>query len=179
MGSVGLCFVSNCLAPGLKTKPFVNYCNLVNRHFPFSPKFRSWLFQLEIKWNGPFRNVVFPAQAEYSYCFDDFRLKILFYYSLLKVFRHSFFEHHTDIRFYSPSDFILVLSAPWNFQPGWLTLDWGLSKFSFKSTDITKVTIDKTFEIGKIRILCDLDLLLTIRHQKINVWCIANNLREK
>ena len=76
-----VCFVWNCLPPRLKTKPFVNYCNLVNRYFPFSPKFRSWLFQLEIKWNGPFRNVVFPAQAEYSYCFDDFRLKILFYYS--------------------------------------------------------------------------------------------------
>ena len=83
--SVGLCFVRNCLAPGLKTKPFVNYCNLVNGHFPFSPKFRSWLFQLEIKWNGPFRNVVFPAQAEYSYCFDDFKLKILFYYSFKSV----------------------------------------------------------------------------------------------
>ena len=40
------------------------------------------------KENGPgdrlfflYKNVVFPAQAEYSYFFADFRLKIFLYYS--------------------------------------------------------------------------------------------------
>ena len=28
-----------------------------------------------------YKNVVFPAQAEYSYFYADFRLKIFFYYS--------------------------------------------------------------------------------------------------
>ena len=37
----------------------------------------------------------------------------------------------------------------------------------------------KNFEINKNRILRDLDLLLKIRHQGLNVYCLANNLREK
>ena len=46
--------------------------------------------------------------------------------------------------------------------------------------DITMTTIDKkNFEIDKIRILRDLDLLLKIRHQELKVWCLASNLRDK
>ena len=46
--------------------------------------------------------------------------------------------------------------------------------------DITMTTIDKkNFEIDKIRILRDLDLLLKIWHQELKLWCLANNLREK
>ena len=37
----------------------------------------------------------------------------------------------------------------------------------------------KNFQIDKIRILPDLDLLLKIQHQELVVWCLANNLREK
>ena len=37
----------------------------------------------------------------------------------------------------------------------------------------------KIFDIDKIRILRDLDLLLKIRHQELIVWCLANNLGEK
>ena len=40
-------------------------------------------------------------------------------------------------------------------------------------------TINKNFEIDKIRILRDLDLLLKIRYQERKVWCLANNLSEK
>ena len=37
----------------------------------------------------------------------------------------------------------------------------------------------RNYEIDKIWILCDLDLLLKIWHQERIVWCLANNLREK
>ena len=31
----------------------------------------------------------------------------------------------------------------------------------------------------KSRLLLDLDLLLKIRHKELEVWCLANSLREK
>ena len=40
-------------------------------------------------------------------------------------------------------------------------------------------TINKNFEIDKRLILRDLDQLLKIQHQKLKVWCLANNLRKK
>ena len=40
-------------------------------------------------------------------------------------------------------------------------------------------SFEKNFEIDKIRILLDVDLLLKIRFHKLIVWCLANNLREK
>ena len=33
--------------------------------------------------------------------------------------------------------------------------------------------------MDKIRILCDLDLLLKIRFQERKAWCLANNLSER
>ena len=39
-------------------------------------------------------------------------------------------------------------------------------------------TIKKNFEIDKMRILGDLDLLLKIRFQELILCCLANNLRE-
>ena len=40
-------------------------------------------------------------------------------------------------------------------------------------------TINKKFEINKIRISRDPDLPLKIRHQELKVWCLADNLPEK
>ena len=45
--------------------------------------------------------------------------------------------------------------------------------------EITMATIKKNFQINKNRILRDLDLLLKIWHQELNVYCLANYLREK
>ena len=84
----------------------INLWSIVNFYFPFF-KFKKkkmklehrlsfFIFQLEEKMNDPkihalethsffylffYKNVVFPAQAEYSYFSADFRLKIFMYYS--------------------------------------------------------------------------------------------------
>ena len=39
-----------------------------------------------------YKNVVFPAQAEYSYFSRDFRLKIFLYYSSIVAFDFSILE---------------------------------------------------------------------------------------
>ena len=39
-----------------------------------------------------YKNVVFPAQAEYSYFFADFRLKIFLYYSYITFYYISVLE---------------------------------------------------------------------------------------
>ena len=44
---------------------------------------------------------------------------------------------------------------------------------------LTMTKLNKSFEIDKIELFRDLGLLLKIRHQKLTVWCSANNLREK
>ena len=41
----------------------------------------------------------------------------------------------------------------------------------FHKIDITMTTINKNFEIDKIRILRDLDLPLKIPHQELKAWC--------
>ena len=45
-------------------------------------------------------------------------------------------------------------------------MDWNLWKRSFKKNDITQYDDNKqqNFEIGKSRILCDLDQLLKMQH---------------
>ena len=40
-------------------------------------------------------------------------------------------------------------------------------------------TINKNMETDKSRILRNLDLLLKIQHWELQVWCLANNLREE
>ena len=49
----------------------------------------------------------------------------------------------------------------------------------FSKIDITVTTINKNFELDKMQILRDQDLLLKIRQQVLIVWWLANNLREK
>ena len=74
---------------------------------------------------------------------------------------------------------ILSLSDRYKlFTSDWLWIEV-CQNAVFSKIDITMTTINKNFEIDKIRILRDLDLLLKIRHQKRKVWCSANNLREK
>ena len=53
------------------------FCLHLTSLFYFRDTFARTLFSF-------LKNVVFPAQAEYSYFSADFRLKIFLYYSLLK-----------------------------------------------------------------------------------------------
>ena len=71
-----------------------------------------------------------------------------------KVFRYSFSETIPMFFNHLKDDFILVRT-------------------------LTMTKVNKIFEIDKIWILRDLGLLLKIRHQKLTVWCSANNLSEK
>ena len=71
----------------------IGYQDIQQRYTPFTRKFRRngntkksevWLyFSVLVVVHSFFiyKNVVFPAQAEYSYFFADFRLKIFLYYS--------------------------------------------------------------------------------------------------
>ena len=74
------------------------------------------------------------------------------------------------------SDFFLVRSLQ-TFH-SWLTMNWSLSKCGFSEIDVTMTMFnkEKNFEIDKIQILHNLDMLLKIRHQELNVWCLANTL---
>ena len=91
-----------------------------------------------------------------------------------RLIRYSFLETIPMFFNHVKSDFILVRS-PQNFHQ-WLTMNWSVSK---SSSIWLWQQQTKNFEIDKIRILLDLDLLLKIRHQELKVWCLANNLREK
>ena len=75
-------------------------------------------------------------------------------------------------------DFILGRIAR-KFSP---VIDYELKfvkmQFLVKSISLWQ-QLTKNFHIDQIRISRDLDLLLKIRRQELNVWCLANNLREK
>ena len=75
-------------------------------------------------------------------------------------------------------DFILVRIAR-KFSP---VINYELKfvkmQFLVKSISLWQ-QLTKNFQIDQIRISRDLDLLLKIRRQELDVWCLANNLREK
>ena len=56
------------------------------------------------------------------------------------------------------------------FTSDWLWIEV-CHNAAFSIRDITMTTISKNFEIDKIRILRDLDLVLKIRHQELIVRC--------
>ena len=56
------------------------------------------------------------------------------------------------------------------FTSDWLWIEV-CHNAAFSIVDITMTTTSKNFEIDKIRILRDLDLVLKIRHQELIVWC--------
>ena len=57
---------------------------------------RAIVEKLKLEWMYTlffYKNVVFPAQAEYSYFYADFRLKIFLYYSWIIAYDIPVLEH--------------------------------------------------------------------------------------
>ena len=89
------------------------------------------------------------------------------------MFRYSFSETIPIVL-----KVILSLSDRYKFfASGWLSIEVCQNALLSKIDII--MTTTKNFEINKFQIVGDLDLLLKIRYQELEVWCLANNIREK
>ena len=95
----------------------------------------------------PFRNVVFLAQAEYLYFFDDFRLKTFFvknikikYYSCIKCFDTAFSD--TTPTFFNRQviSSLTYCHELYSTHGLWIEVYQNLA---LSQIDITKATIDK------------------------------------